>query len=267
LSTVFIPDDESLVITIGGQHQTGMSNAQVTRVFVVGSSIPFVIRSIFTTFINLREYHFINSQFPTRIQANSFLNASSLTHINYANTLLNEINPNVFQGASNLQVLLLANNQLTTLGIGALNGLGTLTTIDISSNRINVLSDQAFLPVPLIQSINLSGNTIVRLPSFLFSTNLALTSLVAQNNQIDQIGNRILDNLTNLRTLSLSGNTCVNQNWVNIGTGGTTKDSIRAVLTPCFNNYRVPVTNREFGLRLRGQMRLFDMDGNIVGVL
>lgn len=246
-----------------------MTDAHVTRVFITNSQISFVIRTIFTTFVNLREYHFTNSNVPTRIQPNAFQFASSLHQITFSFTLLHTINPNAFQGANNLLRLELNNNQITALPAGALNGLSSLTHADFSANAITTIHDQFTRPVSQLQTLIINSNQIQRLPNTLLITNPNLIVLSATNNQIYQIGRSFLDNLRALTTLNLSANTCISQNWSNIGgVGGPTKDGIRASLTTCFNNYvSGPVEMRDFGLQLRGSMILYDEEGNLIGRL
>lgn len=254
------------MIDITGQHQIGQNNNQVTRVFINNSFHPFIVRAFFTTFPNLHTYTYAQSTSPFRIQPNAFLNTPNLRTVSITGTPLSVVNNHAFQGATNLQTLNLDSNQLTTILQFAFGGLPDLLNINLSGNNINLISDSALRQQTLLQNFFINQNLLTRIPGNLLLTNSQLFVFQANQNSIMEIGRRFLDPVPNLNVLSLSNNQCVNQDWNGIGVGGgPTKDDIRGHLNICFNNYGGPTELKEFYLELRGNLRLYDYDGNFIG--
>lgn len=263
-----MPDDETAQVQITGVHQPGRNNDQVTRVFITNSFHTFVVREFFRTFANLHTYSYTQSTTPFRIQPNAFVDLPLLRSISVTGTPLASLFNHNFQGASNLQTLNLANNQLTSISQFAFGNLPTLLSIDISGNRISTISDSALRQQTLLQNLNLNENSLVRVPGNLLLTNTNLLTFQAATNNITEIGRRFLDPVTSLTLLNLSGNRCISQQWNGIGgTGGPTKDYIRGHLNTCFNNYGGATEMKEFYMELRGNMRLYDKDGNFIGAI
>jgi Leucine rich repeat len=271
---VSIPEEENFNIIFQGTHLPGRGDGNVTRIFITSSIFPVVITQLWTRFLGVHEYHFTESTFDdTRIQAGAFANAQSLRAIVQEGTRTTGIVANSFNGAPNVERLSLARNLLTNLPANALNGLGNLRSLDLSQNQIQTVAETFFRPSTLLGEILLDVNLIRRIPSTLFSTNVQLQNVQINSNAINEIGPRILDNLTNLRFLSLSNNQCISNSWSNIGTTGPSKDTIRNQLSLCFENYGTDVPlpppggKRNYYLVLRGLITLYDMDGNLVGRL
>jgi hypothetical protein len=268
LASLFIPDNEQLTFTVGGIHQPGLTNVNVTRVIITNSLVPFVITQFFTTFPGLQQYHYTDSFNPTRVQNNAFLSGSNLQEITIARTTGLVVFPNSFSGANALLRLNLQSNMLADVPQGLLTGLTQLQWIDFSNNQIQSVAEVFLRGQTQVTTINLNNNLLTRIPNTLLNSNIMLSSFSAQTNRIYQIGSRFLDNLNSLTTLSLSGNECISQNWSNIGgTGGPSKDAINQALATCFNNYLGGGNWRNYGFQLRGTARLYDEDNNLVGQL
>lgn len=230
--------------------------------------MPFVIPSIFTTFVNLREYHYTNSLFDARVQENAFVGGIYLEEITIANTALLNLTATGFSNAVSLRRLNLQTNAITTLPPTMLSGFVNLTHIDFSNNQIAAISETFLRANRILTSVNLNNNQLRRLPHTLLMENNLLVSFLASTNQIYQIGRRFLDNVPALTTLSLSGNECINVNWGNIGAvGGPTKEQINTALQTCFNNYISGGELRTFGMHLRGRITIYDENGVLVGQL
>jgi len=262
----FVPDNENADIQVTGQHQVGQGNNQVTRVFISNSFHPFIVRAFFDTFPNLHTFAYTQSTSPLRIQHNAFLNTLNLRTISITGTPLAIINNHAFQGATNLETLNLDSNQLTTILQFAFGGLPNLLNINLSGNNINLISDSALRQQTLLQNFLINQNALIRIPGNLLLTNSQLFVFQASQNAVAEIGRRFLDPVPNLNVLGLSNNLCVSQDWNGIGVGGgPTKDDIRVHLNTCFNNYGGPTEMKEFFMELRGNLRLFDYEGNYIG--
>ncbi|KAG5678396.1 hypothetical protein PVAND_008073 [Polypedilum vanderplanki] len=263
LSGIFIGDNEAQTFNIGGVHLPQRDNTHVTRVIISSSFVPFVIREFFTTFVNLQQYHYIDSSFQTRVQNNAFQNAANLVEITIARTNGLTVYPNAFLGAVALQRLFLQQNQISEIPQNLIMANPNITAVDFSNNAIPLINEQFFRPQQQMLSINLNNNLLTRLPNRLLEGKTNLVIFNAQNNNITAIGSRFLFGLNSLTTLSLGGNDCINADWNNIGTG-TTKDQVNTQLETCFNNYSPGLEWRDYRVRIRGSFRMYDEDGNLI---
>lgn len=233
LTFITIPDNENLNIVIGGQHMAGRSNADVVRIDISGSTIPFIIAQLFTTFPNVERYQHATSL--TRVQTNAFAAAGSLTSVVILfNEQLTEIQANAFNGASNLRNLDLGENSIAKIHETAFNGLTSLTDLYLDNNDIGQLHHNVFRPLSAIQNVILSDNQLTSLDGRLFQNNPTIRFLELNRNQINAVGREFLDGITALQRLSALSNVCVNSAWRIEGT--TTIDTILQGLSTCFSN-------------------------------
>lgn len=211
----------------------------------------------------MNTYEYSTTLHPLRIQPNAFFNTPNLRTIAITSTPLAVVNNNAFLGATNLETLNLASNQIGTIPQFMLSGVTTLINIDLRGNNISTISDTFLRQQGYLQSFSIAQNYLTRVPGNLVLTNVNLLSFDASFNQINELGRRFLDPVTQLQLLDLTNNACVSNQWTNIGgIGGPTKDDIRGQLDTCFNNYGGSDKEKEWILELRGNLRLFDEYGN-----
>jgi Leucine-rich repeat (LRR) protein len=264
---VTISDNPNADIVIGGNHNPGRTNADVTGVQITQSNIAFVVTQLFTTFPNLEELS-INNGGLTRIQPNAFINARNLQRIHFINhPSLQSIDANAFAGLVSLNDLTLRSNGIVTVHEQAFVGLSSLLSVSLAQNRIVELPSNVFAPLNSLIVALLGRNQLKSLDGRLFANNRQLVTIEFPENRINAIGRSFLDNLPNLRLLDLRQNLCTDQQWV---TGGiVTIDFIRANLDTCFNNAVEPPDNelRRFVIEVRGPFSLkFENGTNIVTV-
>lgn len=267
LNTVSIPDNENLNFVFTGNHLTGHTNAQVTRLNIVGSRFFFIIRQAFTTFINLRIYSFTApiTGNVMRFQPDAFLNANNLEQIIINGAGLSNITANSLFGAPNLQVLNLENNQIATLPNTLLERADRLLTCNLMQNQLTYIHNTFFARATNLTNINLNNNQLTSLPQLLLSHTRLIVQFHAQSNQINAIGRRFLNNLNALTTLNLIGNACVSQNFPNINAGNI--NDVHTALQNCYNNYGGGIELRPYTMNLRGMMTLWREDGTLIGRL
>lgn len=250
-----VSDDENVLFIIGGVHLQGQTNADVERIEVMVSNIPFIIVQLLTTFPNVHTFS-LSSSGLTRIQSNAFSNGTNLRSISITFNPLTTIAANAFFGASNLEFLDLLGNQLEFIHELAFNGLTSLQQIFGDHNRLQVLHHNVFRTLISLDSLYLANNQLESLDGRLLSNNNNMRRLDIARNQINAIGRNFLDGIPSLSSFNTVGNRCTNSFWT-IG-GVTTIETVRLALAPCFDNFVEPPEDdvKIFTLELRGSLIL-----------
>lgn len=237
LTGITIPEHQNANVMITGVHLFGNTNNHVRRVSILFSNVPLVITQLFTTFPFLQNLQIMSGL--TRIQSNAFANANHLSHVEIIeNPALRTIHSNAFVGAPNLRTLDLHRNGIQTIHASAFNGLSSLQALWLDFNNIQQLPAQVFAPLTFLQKVILDDNHLTSIDGRLFANNMLMLHIDLQRNNINSVQWNFLDRNPHLNSLNMSGNICVNNNWV-IG-GGVTKDTIRRDLRRCFNNFVTP---------------------------
>jgi Leucine-rich repeat (LRR) protein len=266
LNNITIPDVPNAVFIIGGIHTLGRNNANVQRVLILNSNIPFVISQLFTTFPNVNTVTIQNTGL-TRIQSNAFLNGSNIERVEISfNQNLRSIEANAFLGLARAISLDLTSNSIETLHENAFNGLNSLEFLTVNRNLISQLPSVIFAPLRSLQTLYFENNQMVSLDGGLFAGNPELSIATFSRNQINEIGRNFLDSLKQLRYLELFENVCVRSSWyVEIP---EKIEVIRADLEPCFANSDPPSDElRRIVLEVRGPFTLkFENGTHIVTV-
>lgn len=239
---ITLNDNENADIVIGGLHFPDRGDADVERVQISFSSIPFIITQFFTTFPNLADIQ-ISGAGLQRIQSNAFANARNLRTVSIT-----------------------LNNQFRTVNANAFNGASDIRSIDLSSNAIDSIHETAFTGATTLEVLFIQNNQLETIEGRLLANNTRVTQLNINSNQVNAIGRTFLDSLTGLQLFGANDNVCVNQSWV-IG-GTTTIETVRQGLTTCFNNSAEPPPPgpddevRRFILELRGPLTIRNEDGS-----
>lgn len=229
-----IADDVNQEITIGGQHLTDRSNADVRSVRIINSQIPFIVTQIFTTFPNVVELVVSNGGL-IRVQPYAFANASRLFIASIRSNPLTDVQAYAFSGATSLEILDVFVNQLETIHSTAFNGLPLLTELMLDQNRLRSLDPATFNSLPNLEIIYLDENLIETLDGNIFANNPMLRTVSLGGNQINAVGREFLDSMANLRSLNMMNNRCVSSFWI-VG-GVTSLETVRLALQTCFNNF------------------------------
>ncbi|XP_018425443.1 PREDICTED: leucine-rich repeat-containing protein 32 isoform X2 [Nanorana parkeri] len=144
----------------------------------------------------------------------SFLNISSLRHLNLRENMLEVIPERAFYGTS-LTFLDVSRNLGLAIGKNALKGLeSSLEVLHLEDNAIFQLNIDLPLLVQL-KYLNLSGNRLTWLPTW--NRNCQLATLDLSNNSFSNLKDSNIPVLENtLRTLSLTGNplSCCENSWI-----------------------------------------------------
>lgn len=227
-------DENANIIITGTTHILGRNDANVQRVHITGSTLPFIITQLFTRFPNLL-YFSISGGGLTRIQPFAFQNALNLRTVTIdRNRWFREIQPEAFAGASSILQMHLNLNQIEQVYSTSFNGLTSIRTLSLSGNLIAKLPANVFLSLTALDNILLSTNRLHTINGTLFANNRNLVRIDLARNNINAIGSNFLNRLTRLNHLNLLMNRCSNDVWV-IG-GNTTISSVEQDLSVCFDN-------------------------------
>lgn len=260
ISGLTVSSNENANFIIGGQHLAGQNNANVGRVDITGSNIPFVIRQFFTTFPNLASFHVLSSGL-IRIQTSAFENAGNLRTIGINGNPTTTIAANAFTGASNVTLLDMLGNQISDIHELAFNGLTSLQAIFGDHNRIQQLHHNVFRPLTTLDSLYLSNNELESLDGRILANNNNIIRLDIARNRINALGRTFLDGIPRLAAFNTVGNTCTNSYW-RIG-GVITMETVRVGLSTCFDNFVEPPSDdvRFLTLELTGTLIIRDENG------
>lgn len=259
LNGVTIPDNENANFVIGGVHGPGQGNADVGRILILFSNIPFVITQLFVAFPNVHEIVIWNDIGLNRIQSNAFANAGNLRLATVSGcSNFTSIQANAFTGALNLHRLDLVSSGIETIHETAFNGLSSLIEFHLNQNHIRRLPVNVFRPLTALLSLFLSNNFIESIDGNLFAHNSEIIGIHISNNGVNAIGRNFFDGIPRLQFFNMLDNVCIN-NFFTIG-GSTTIEMVRQALSTCFDNFGDDV--KRFELVVSGKVIISDQDGN-----
>lgn len=233
LSGITIPDEETNVI-IGGNHLPGQDDADVERVYVMMSNVPFIMSEIFTRFPNVHDF-ILGDSGLTRIQPYAFQNAENLRFLSINANNLPYIHNNAFTGAYSLETLDLNGNGIELIHETAFEGLVSLTHLFLDFNQLRELHADVFRPLISIVSLYFNSNLLEVLPGNLLADHPDLTRIEFTRNYVNAIGREFLEGIPRLIFFNSVGNQCVNSFWT-IG-GVHDVELVRNGLQDCFDNY------------------------------
>jgi hypothetical protein len=250
----------NLNIIFTGNHTGGRNNANVTYVEIIDSMTPYIIQSIFTTFVNIERLEVLRSgistlQFPETNQLREFVATDGLIGV---------LRNRTFSGQRNLQVIRMTNCNITEIEDEAFMGLTQLERLSLIRNRVTRIPQFAFHHTPALQVLDFERNNLTRVESTPFRNCTQLERIFFEYNQILDIEGDFTRPFVNTLTyINLSGNVCVDRSF-NIFSEIDFR-FFKMVLQNCFTNFRSgPDGWKRVTLELQGPMSLFDEFGNLV---
>lgn len=145
---------------------------------------------------------------------------------------------NAFRGLERLHNLELADCGLNNLNYRWFDDLEFLSTLEIDLNNFQQLPMEIF-DLPRLSHVGVAGNRLTELNSNAFGQSISsLITLRAENNEIDAIDENIINNASELFSLNLAGNVCVDLDFIEVQEN---IDAVRDRLVGCFENF----VNRE----------------------
>jgi Leucine-rich repeat (LRR) protein len=179
------------------------------------SSIYSIPPEIFTTFSMLKELIMELSNIQ-EILPDTFWNASQLSTLILRGNNLTRLPANTFVGATHLTYLLLSDNKISTIDKVAFAGLEGLYNLHLDGNLLTTLDPEIFTAFNRIYILNLSRNKLNALSKSTFSSS----------------------HLYGLKMLYLSGNVCVNRDFLLLPFNETFRAQMEETLGVCDAHYR-----------------------------
>ena len=146
----------------------------------------------------------------TAIASGDFAGLTALRRLDLSGNQITTLLRNLFTDLSSLTSLDLSDNDIQGVLSGSFTGLSSVITLDVSGNDFNTLSSAILSPLSALKSLDASGGTLARVGESALDgvfSNLALTGLELGSNGWSELPAGILEDLTGLTTLDLTGNT------------------------------------------------------------
>jgi hypothetical protein len=192
-----VVQSENDIVVFSGQHESGMSNANVQQITFTNSQMETIPSNVFDTFRGLTTLTAQNAGI-NRLSVGTLRNCQNLLNLDLSFNSISRLDNHVFRSCSSLSRVTINNNQLTTLGAHTF-ALPTLRTIELRNNSIVSLPEGIFSNAGGLDMISLSFNRIQRITRSLFQGNteiperaffdLRLSNLGLDRNLISTIGN------------------------------------------------------------------------------
>ena len=144
------------------------------------------------------------------LSVGDFAGLTGLKALDLSGNQITTLLRNLFTDLSSLTSLDLSDNDIQGVLSGSFTGLSSVITLDVSGNDFNTLTSGILSPLNALRSLDASGGTLARVGESALDgvfSNLALTGLELGSNGWSELPAGILEDLTGLTTLDLTGNT------------------------------------------------------------
>lgn len=203
----------------------------LTKIVWNFSEIEIISKFAFSGVENLT-YINIGANEISKIEAGTF-NISTLTDLFLFGNKLKSIEDRTFEGAVNLRILDLDDNEIEKISENGLFGLENLHYLDMENNKIKILDPQIFKHTPHLCTLDLSRNQLSTLDESTFLLAKELEMIEVSWNRINEISRKTFDDLTNLQSLGLLENVCVDKTYEEM----PARDILNGNLQSCYENY------------------------------
>lgn len=254
--------DPNVNLTITGEHSANFTDDDVNSLQIQGSSTPFLIPEIFTTFRNLKNLFISFSMLET---ISRIPDTVQLHHILLIGNNISRIENNTFETQSELRNLEIVLSSVMQVEEDAFVGLESLQVFALVTNQVSELPSRVFHSLINVTAIDLRGNQIEQIQDQLFAENSNLEILLLESNQIRAISPRFVESMRDtLQTIHLFQNPCIDRGFEM--ESDAVWSFMTAALNECFDNWTglgrdEPRVNR---LRFGSRMRISDGFGNLV---
>jgi Leucine-rich repeat (LRR) protein len=168
------------------------------------------------TFVNAKlEYLGMDFHWIQKLEANTFEGLKNLDQLSMKGGALVEIDVAAFNGLDSLRDLSLAENRLKSVLPGTLQNLLELKELNLGHNFISSLDEGIFSGLVNLQKINLENNLLEALPENLFKDNKYALEVFLGSNNLKKIPSKLFSHFTDLTTLNLQQNDCIDKNYQN----------------------------------------------------
>ncbi|CRL00962.1 CLUMA_CG014163, isoform A [Clunio marinus] len=252
--------DPTSSVEITGEHLEGYTDSDVLFVRISSSNTPFMIQEVFTTFPNIYELEYYDSN----LQSINIPDSARLEWLNLIRNNISTIESGMFSNQPLLFYLELYDCNVQTVDENAFEGLSRLAGLVLWDNQITELSVRTFAPLTALLVLDLEANFLTSIPQELLAENINLSTIYFSGNPIREVHpNFAANQRQRLRYLNMRSIDCVDRvftivdelDWMDVNNS----------LQTCFNNFDGTVPEvRQISLEFTGNLRVFDRFGNII---
>lgn len=215
----------------------------VKRLKFVSSSLNTIPNAIFQKFPNVEILEVFSCGLRD-MNGLSLNNAENLKILMAYDNKLMTLKDYALVHVKNLENLDLSRNQIEIIHYHAFSGLENLRELSLSKNKISSIDNNIFLPLTSMKWMWLDHNKLTLASVHLFSkANINLEGVYLNHNNISAISPYLFDNLEALKFLFLSGNHCVNKDFVNFNIANNV--NMKKDLNSCYKEYRNLIPEEE----------------------
>jgi Leucine-rich repeat (LRR) protein len=189
----------------------GNPEKEVEALHIYDSDIKVVNPKIYEKFEHL--ILFVCSDCGIRKLEPNYFNIKTLKYFRLEKNHIYELTGKVFQNLPALEKINLCNNEIIVIGNDTFSGLTNLQGLYLYKNGIQYLEPEVFRDLVNLRDLFLDNNKLEMIPSQLFEKNINLERVTLHNNNIFWMAS-VFGGIGGLRNLSLSGNDCVNENFI-----------------------------------------------------
>jgi Leucine-rich repeat (LRR) protein len=231
------PNLRSLILemnSIREIQQNAFAGTQIQNLDLSHNRINTFDASIYVPIAEMLEILMLNANQLSELPIGAFDRLIHLRELSLSENYLTTIPVEVFSPLINLRTLHLVEIGVSDLQIEWFSSLFRLRTLELENNFIQELPENVF-DLPNLVYLGLTNNRIQTLDANSFGRSLdSLENLAVQQNQIGAFDPHILSNATNLFSMWMEGNECVDVNF------GEIQENLLVVseyLYPCIFEY------------------------------
>lgn len=190
-------NNNSLIVQFSGEHFSGYSYENVTKIVIEKSTMFSLPQEIFHTFVNIEELYVTGSNLKV---INPSKKCTKLKKVYVSGNQLEKIDRDAFKYCPNIDVVDANDNKLEKFYIGS-----QLRSLEVSNNKIEKIEPFTTTCTKL-SSLSFSFNALKHLPIGCFTYCLNLKFLYLKSANLTHLKRGMFDGLYELRTLYLNGN-------------------------------------------------------------
>lgn len=193
------------------------------------NQINFLPNDVFRPLVNLETLQLFNNKLKS-INPRWFATLQNLKELRLDGNQITEIPSKCFISLVNLQLLWLFSNRIKTLKSDNFVGLQNLQIFSLKINEISDFPVGVFTQLKELQAFGIENNKLTKISSDSFGVHKKLTTLYFQNNDINAIDPKFIDN-TAISHLNMKNNIC--DKLVS-----KSMSEVKLNLKKCFDNYK-----------------------------
>lgn len=202
-----------LMADLDDYFESEIVRKEIISIKFLESNLQRIPNTLFMQVQNLKKLDISNVGLK-HLDILTFNHGQNLLELQMHQNKLKSLDESYFVHNKNLKVLDMSSNQISKIKENAFNFLVNLESLSLSNNQISILEDDVFTPLVNLKWLWLDRNTISMISSYTFSSAENLHGLYLNSNKINAVSPHAFQNSHQLSFLMMSGNQCINRNFV-----------------------------------------------------